>query len=448
MKKLERQTRVLVVGDLMLDQYIIGEMTRVSPETACPVIRETSRYCVPGGAASAAVRAAELGADVTVCGLIGKDSAGGTLRHVLHQHRNLTVQCPPARDTTTKTRVMVHTPSGQQQHSRSDRDINATKNDQRTLLSWVCNLFRVDEFDVVLLSDYGRGSITRELVEAVTGGEYGMATVIVDPAGARHLSDYHGCDVIKLNRLEAGVGDSFDDLSETLEVISECCGAETVFVTLDAGGLIVRQESEEIHIPASGTGPYEGWPMDVTGAGDQVAAALAVYWPQYDWRKAARLANHSAQLSIRMYPDEYVTAEDMADEPVVFTNGCFDLLHPGHVQFLEQAAKLGRLVVAVNSDASVARLKGPGRPVQDIDQRVKMLEALACVDEVIVMDADTPDSLLSSIQPEFLVKGGTTEEIVGRGVVESYGGEVRRLDEVPGYSTTGLISQMAVSPDP
>ena len=476
--------RVCVVGDFMLDEYVYGDVERISPEAPVPVLRVVDREFRPGGAGNVATALAALGGEVSCFGLVSTDIAGGQLVEKLTLAGVNTdgLLADADRPTTRKTRFV-----GLSQHKnphqilREDEE-NTTPVDDKTLAGLVSQLrtalqgmIASGEQPVVAMQDHNKGLLSGGGAQAVIAmaGELGVE-VIVDPALIDDYARYTGCSFLTPNRYEAaratgGATDTPDALASVAKKILQTTGAKGVVVTLDREGALLALAGQPQRLLPPGRISQVA---DGTGAGDAVLAAFSVAraagLPE---ETAVSLANLAGGLEVERFGVVPVTRDEMlaeldgraegsdrktftrdalADEldrrracggqPIVFTNGCFDLLHMGHVSYLQQARQQGgSLVVAVNSDASVQRLKGPTRPIIAEADRAAMLAALECVDYVTIFDEDTPMELLDQLRPDRLVKGGSTDVIVGEEFVQSYGGDVCRLDLVEGRSTTDII---------
>lgn len=462
--------RVLLVGDVMLDRYWAGGTKRISPEAPVPVVDVNDFRALPGGAANVALNVATLGARATLIGMVGADEAADVLRTGLESagvaHDLVTV---PGSPTITKMRVL----SRNQHLMRLDIEDGFTTADHAPLLERV--RARVTEADVVVISDYAKGTLGPAVRDVIAIARDAGCRVLVDPKGD-DFERYRGAHLITPNRgeFERVVGSCAD--VETLEARARelvgGLGLDALLVTRSEEGLsLIASDERGLHIPAHRLEVF-----DVTGAGDTVigviAAASAAGVALAD---AVRLANHAAAIVVSRLGASQVTFDELrhavetVDRPgdrrivdaaglvteveaargrgerVVMTNGCFDLLHVGHLESLRAMRALGdRLVVAVNDDASVARLKGPERPVTPLADRMAMLVALDCVDLVAPFSEDTPAELIARVRPDVLAKGGDyePESIAGYDAVTAYGGEVRVVDYASGYSTTDLIARI------
>ena len=466
--------KVLVIGDVMLDRFWHGAATRISPEAPVPVVKVAGVDDRPGGAGNVAINLAALGVETTLSGLVGDDEHAKQLRSAVEAKgvRWSVMPCPA--DTIVKLRVL----SRNQQLIRMDFEAPLDDYADESFLQYASNL--IAEHDVVLLSDYAKGTLTN--IEALISACGVLNTpVLVDPKGA-DFSRYAGATLItpNLSEFEAVVGACHQDdtvISARARDLCEQHGFEAVLVTRSERGMTLQsKEGEPLHLPALAREVF-----DVTGAGDTVISAMAAGLASQDsFENSTRLANVAAGLVVGKVGTATVTREelqgallqsegDVQDLPafgvvteqeavaavarlkaegqrVVMTNGCFDLLHPGHVTYLSQAAALADvLIVAVNDDASVTRLKGPVRPINGIESRMSVLAGLRSVSYVVAFSEDTPARLIEAISPDVLVKGGdyTIKEIAGHEHVLESGGEVIILEFVEGFSTTATINRIS-----
>ncbi|MHB8454355.1 MAG: bifunctional D-glycero-beta-D-manno-heptose-7-phosphate kinase/D-glycero-beta-D-manno-heptose 1-phosphate adenylyltransferase HldE [Acidiferrobacterales bacterium] len=460
--------RVLVAGDVMLDRYWHGPAARISPEAPVPVVRVESVEERPGGAGNVALNVAALGSHATVLGLTGDDEAAD----ILEQRLNAAgITCLFQRQTQFSTVTKLRVVSRHQQLIRLDFEDGFEGFDPTSLLSRfkAC----LPQTDVVVLSDYGKGTLrpARDLIAAARAAG---KLVLVDPKSL-DFSNYHGASVITPNlaEFEAVVGPCRDEreLVEKGIALLRAHGFGAVLITRGEHGMtLVRNDAQELHLPAQAREVF-----DVTGAGDTVISVLAaVLAAGLDIEVATVLANAAAgivvaklgaatvsvpelryalrdeQASARgvMTEEQLMMAVDDArahGEIIVMTNGCFDILHAGHVAYLEQARRLsGRLIVAVNDDNSVRRLKGSGRPVNSLERRMAVLAGLSAVDWVVPFSEDTPKRLICAVAPDLLVKGGDyrAEDIAGYDCVTARGGEVRILPYEDGCSTSNIIESI------
>lgn len=460
------RARVLVVGDVMLDRYWHGDTGRISPEAPVPVVRIQDEEQRPGGAGNVALNIAALGGQPLLLGQVGEDEAGRALEERLAAAGvDCRLQRRPGRPTITKLRVI----SRHQQLIRLDFEQSADgAADEAPLLDPFRAL--LGEAEVVLLSDYGKGALHR-VDKLIRQARAGGKTVLVDPKH-RDFSCYRGASLVTPNlaEFEAVVGPCADDeeLVRRGLQLAQDFELDALLVTRGEQGMSLLQPGQPPrHLPTHAREVY-----DVTGAGDTVigvlAAGLAAGLPL---ESATRLANLAAGVVVGKLGTATASAGELQQalqehqvahrgvvgeeelvgilaaaraqgERIVFTNGCFDILHPGHVTYLEQASRLGdRLVVAVNTDDSVRKLKGPERPVNGLQGRMTVLAALSCVDWVLPFGEETPERLICRLLPDFLVKGGDNDpqRIPGGDCVRRAGGEVLVMDYVDGCSTTKLI---------
>lgn len=453
----------------MLDQYLFGATTRISPEAPVPVVHVQETDDRPGGAANVAVNLAALGTTTRLIGVVGKDAAGDTLERILNANG---IDCDFCRvgDRPTITKMRVQ--SRGQQLIRLDQENAAELHEDAIVESLRAALGKAG---AVILSDYGKGALTDVMKMVATCRDAGVP-VLVDPKGA-DFSKYAGASLITPNQSEfeavVGVCDTDAALVERgRRMLGELSLDALLITRSDKGMLLLEQGSEPLFLLTQAREVY-----DVTGAGDTVIATLAgAIASRQDLRSAAALANIAAGLVVRkigvatvtpseirvamhqrgqggrglVERDELVTMVEESrgrDERIVMTNGCFDILHAGHVAYLEEAKSLGdRLIVAVNDDDSVRRLKGETRPVNTLEDRMLVLAGLAAVDWVVPFSEDTPAELITAVLPDVLVKGGDyrPDEIAGGSEVLGNGGEVRVLAFRDGHSTTRILDQMRV----
>src|SRR6202163_1838091 len=469
---------VLCIGDLMLDEFVYGEVSRISPEAPAPVIAVQRSETNVGGAGNVARNIASLGARCIFAGLIGEDEAGAKLEAELSQEDRIeaVLVCDPSRPTTRKVRFVSEHFSTHMLRADWEQDAPAAASIEQKLIDAILPL--LPRADIVLLSDYAKGVLTARVLRNVIDAARKLGKrVIVDPKSA-NFAIYRGATLLTPNRKEfaeatrsrADTTQSIADAAQDEMQLADC---DAILVTQSEHGMtLVPREGEIIHIPAH---PVKV--RDVSGAGDTVAAALAVVLATgAGWETALRMANAAAAVSVSKKGTAIVTSAELrrrilphaflaAEEKIVadggdleaqllewrkqglrigFTNGCFDILHPGHVKVLTAArAACDRLIVGLNSDASTKRLKGEGRPVQDERARAEVLAALEAVDLVAIFEEDTPIKLITEIKPSVLVKGGdyTRGQVVGHEIVEASGGEVLLVDVLPGFSTTSLVNR-------
>ncbi|MGD0960947.1 MAG: bifunctional D-glycero-beta-D-manno-heptose-7-phosphate kinase/D-glycero-beta-D-manno-heptose 1-phosphate adenylyltransferase HldE [Methylomonas sp.] len=460
------QARVLVVGDLMLDRYWHGSTSRISPEAPVPVVHVNLNEQRAGGAGNVALNIASLGAKASLLGFTGADEAAASLKNLLDSAGVLCLfKSLPDYPTITKLRVL----SRHQQLIRLDFEDGFQQVDSGDLL----HLYHAEltQSQVVVLSDYGKGTL-QQAQQFIHLARQLHKPVLVDPKG-KDFSIYRGATLItpNLSEFEIIVG-SCSGLREIVEkgmnLITDL-ELEALLITRGEHGMtLLCKDQEPMHLPTHAREVF-----DVTGAGDTVisvfAASLAA---KKSFQEATQLANIGAGIVVGKLGTSTVNTEELkaalvgsrahhkgvcgltellverhaaqaVGDKVVATNGCFDILHPGHIRYLQQAKTLGdRLVVLVNSDASVQRLKGPQRPVNSLQHRMEMLAALECVDWVAAFEEDTPRAVIEQLLPDILVKGGDYTDIrsiAGHESVLANGGEVKILSFIEGHSTTAII---------
>jgi D-beta-D-heptose 7-phosphate kinase/D-beta-D-heptose 1-phosphate adenosyltransferase len=469
---------VLCVGDLMRDEFIYGEVSRISPEAPAPVIAIKRSETNIGGAGNVARNIASLGARCIFIGLVGADDAGAELksefaREPLIEQRIVT---DIGRPTTRKVRYVSEFFSTHMLRADWEQTTPATEEIERNLIN--AAVTALPRSDIVLLSDYAKGVLTERTIRHVIDAARKLGKkVIVDPKSA-NFAIYRGATLLTPNRKEfmeasRSRAETEEEIAAAARELIRLADCEALLVTQSEHGMtLVPREGASLRVPAQ---PVKV--RDVSGAGDTVAAVLAVSLAAgADWEGALRCANAGAAVAVgkrgtatvsvtelrrRILPPASLTAEDKIaasrndleihlaawrghDLRIGFTNGCFDILHPGHVRILTKArATCDRLIVGLNSDASVTRLKGKGRPVQNERARAEVLAALEAVDLVVIFEEDTPLDLITRIRPGVLVKGGdyTREQVVGHDVVEAYGGKVVLVDILEGFSTASLVKR-------
>jgi D-beta-D-heptose 7-phosphate kinase / D-beta-D-heptose 1-phosphate adenosyltransferase len=467
--------RVLVVGDLMLDEYLWGKTERISPEAPVQVVEVERDELRLGGAGNVINNLVALGCEVQVASVLGDDGDGRLLRSLLQEQGIGTggIFLAPGRITSRKTRVLA----SHQQMLRIDRESSTPLHaeQEEVLLHYLRGA--ADAFEVILVSDYLKGVLSETVLAALCelGRSRGIP-VVVDPKG-RDFSRYKGATVLTPNRREAQTAAGIDirdpaSLQAAGEGLLRELELEVLVLTRSEEGMsLFFRDGRHLHLPTEAREVF-----DVSGAGDTVLAFLgAALGCGLGFEAAARLANLAAGIVVgklgtsTVSPDELrhaaalqsvdgglkirsrdslaplLAAARRQGRKVVFTNGCFDLLHVGHVRYLQKARQLGDLLVlGLNSDASIRRLKGPQRPLIGEEERAHILAALDCIDYVTIFDEDTPLELLEVLRPDILVKGGdyTPETVVGKELVESYGGRVELIQFVDGKSTTGIIERI------
>lgn len=469
------KTNVLVVGDMILDKYIWGKAGRISPEAPVPVVEIVDEEYRLGGAANVVSNLCALGCQVSVAAVSGVDEDGERLRSLL-QDRGVAIDGilqSQQRSTTRKTRVLA----SHQQMLRIDQDVTSeiSADEQTKLIDYI--QMKLPYVEAVLLSDYQKGVLTPGLLkQIITACRDRQIPVVVDPK-CTDFSRYSGATVLTPNRREA-------ELSSGIVIHGEenLCRAGSQLLREHQLEALLLTRSEEGMSLFTVDGGVEHLPtearevFDVSGAGDTVVALIgAALAAGLSMGDAAGLANFAAGIVVGKLGTSTVSASEIlfdydrrnrhagdkllsrrelesvlasqraSGKTIVFTNGCFDLLHAGHVKYLQQARSLGDLLVlGLNSDASIRRLKGEKRPLLDEAERAQILAALDCIDYLTIFDEDTPLELLQVLRPQVLVKGGDYQaiEVVGKDLVESYGGRLELIQFVDGKSTTNIIEKV------
>lgn len=467
---------ILVTGDLMLDMYVWGNVERISPEAPVQVLKIESEEPRPGGAGNVAANLCALGARVSCCGVVGDDVNGRLLCRLLGKLGVDTsgMLRDKARPTTVKTRMIAHG----QQLLRVDKEETRPPDGilERKLLEHVDAL--LPSCDAVLLSDYGKGALSDEAIRKIVAAcNKNNKPVLVDPARNRSIESYKRCTVLKPNRSEAALAAGMKIADEaSLEAAAkrllDISQAGYVLVTEGGNGMTVfRKSAEPLHVAGLSRPVY-----DITGAGDTVLSLLGyVLAGGGTIEEAAEIANVAGSIVVGKLGAAPVTKQEIIrellsfqhvashkvktgdeiaavckehkrrKEKIVFTNGCFDLLHIGHIKLFQFAKNNGEvLVVGLNSDASVRKLKGPSRPVLKQTERAYILSALEQIDYIVVFDETTPLKIIKAVKPDVLVKGAdySRDTVVGRDFVESYGGRVELAPLVEGASSSGIMSRI------
>ncbi len=466
---------LLVIGDLMLDEYLWGKTERISPEAPVQVVDVTREELRLGGAGNVVNNLVSLGCRVSVCSVIGADDNGTVLRHVFTGMGVDTdgLYEDPMRATSKKTRVLA----SNQQIVRIDRETKQPVSSE--FEDRICAYLREKgpSFRAILVSDYAKGVLTERLLAEIIGIARALhIPVLVDPKG-NDFGKYGGATILTPNRREAEIASGVaitgeESLVRAAKTLLDRVDLEALLITRSEEGMsLFLRDGTVTHIPTTAREVF-----DVTGAGDTVLSmfSLALAGGRM-FADAAMLANIAAGIAVGKVGTSTVSPREIVEEVghghrdsdskiknldvlsgiiaaeqdkgrrVVFTHGCFDLLHVGHVKYLQKARGFGDLLVlGLNSDASIRRLKGPERPLIGQEERAHVLAALDCVDYVVIFDEDTPLRLIETLRPQVLVKGGdyTREGVVGHDVVESYGGRVELVEFVDGKSTTNIIEKI------
>jgi D-beta-D-heptose 7-phosphate kinase/D-beta-D-heptose 1-phosphate adenosyltransferase len=485
LKLVSKQT-ILCVGDLMLDDFVYGEVTRISPEAPTPVLAVARSEIEIGGAGNVARNIAALGARCVFVGLIGKDEAARTLTDALAKLKGSVVAHlvgEAGRHTTRKVRFVSEHHSTHLMRADWETAQPASAASEAAVIAHA--EAALPQVGAVVLSDYAKGVLTERVIRAIIDKARRLGKpVVVDPK-SHDYGIYRGATLITPNRQELGTAvhrpvTTEAEIGKAAAELARIVESEAVLVTRSEEGMTLHVEGDApLHIPA-----YPVKVRDVSGAGDTVAAVMAVLLAmKAPFGSAMRAANAAAavvvgkrgtstvslaELRHRILPaaslapgDKIVFDWSVLDERLAewrrhglrvgFTNGCFDLLHRGHIRLLAEArAACDRLVVGLNSDASTTRLKGKGRPINPAESRAEVLAALEAVDLVVVFEQDTPIELIKRVRPAVLVKGADyrREDVVGRDVVEQAGGDVILVDLVPGHSTTAIVERARPAKEP
>jgi len=468
--------RILVIGDVMLDRYVRGDVERVSPEAPVPVLKVREQFDSPGGAANVAVNLKVLGSKVTLIGVTGKDTDGDKLRDEI----KLSGIGPGAvvRDSGMSTIVKTRLIAANQQIARIDHENGApiSRKAESALIKKIENALKVSKPGAIIFSDYAKGTLTEKVLFSTIkhARKKGIFTV-VDPKGENY-EKYRGADALTPNKAEAEAASGIKITDES----SLRSAAKRLTGLTDAGCVLITRGREGITYSEKGRRPVTVPPRakevyDVTGAGDTVVSVFTLsYLASGSIESSVRIANAAAGITVGRLGASQVTCEDLIEhfekpegagtkiysrEPlskklathrskgqkVVFTNGCFDLFHTGHLKLLREAAREGDvLVVAINSDKSVRKLKGRGRPFVSETDRANLITALDCVMYLTVFEEDTPLELIRKLKPDVIVKGGDYKavDVVGRSYVESYGGRVKIIPLLKGVSTSSLAGKI------
>jgi len=466
--KLLSKSNILVFGDVMLDIYVSGSVDRVSPEAPVPVLKPFKEEIRLGGAANVALNLSSLGSKVSLIGISGKDSSSTQIFNLLKENKIKNEIVKSNLPTITKLRLL----SSKQQLLRVDNEEEFTKEDWNFAKKRFDKSIELNSNNLLIISDYGKGTL-QDIPGLIKKAKKFKKIVLVDPKG-NNFSKYQGADVITPNFSEF-IGEVGAVESER-EITSK---ANSLIKSLKLGALLVTRGSEGMTLfnKEKGKVVRSDFPtqaqevFDVSGAGDTVIASVAAALSTgLDMTSAVKLANIAAGIVVGKSGtaaasiaeiEPHFTGEDLVfslkeakkhsamlrknDKKIVFTNGCFDILHAGHVHYLEQAKELGdELVVGLNSDSSVKTLKGSSRPINNLQQRAKVLSSLKCVDRIVSFTDETPIKLIKEIKPDVLVKGGDykVKDVVGHKEIKSWGGEVKIIPLVPGLSTTSIIKKL------
>ena len=463
---------ILVIGDVMLDTYFTGDVKRISPEAPVPVFRKKFERSVLGGAANVAANLIAAGQTVSVMAIVGFDSTWEKIKKLFdEQNINTELILQLERPTTEKTRFLA---ANNQQVIRLDVEETdpLSENDCKKFINALDQ--KIDQFDLVLVSDYLKGLLTYDLMQCVIQMAKTHDIPVIIDVKDPNVKKYSGATLLKPNLKElhdlTGLKvDTDDEIIAASEQLRENCSAKYVLTTCGGRGMVLIGDGEPYFVPAFGQEVF-----DVTGAGDTTVSYLgacivngftmreavdiantaagiqvskvgtsAVYWREIRQRLVDQMEEASHKLISGRAVETF--RKEHRNQKIVFTNGCFDILHVGHVRYLQEAARLGDiLIIGLNSDESVRRLKGLDRPINGEFERAEMLGALGFVDYVAIFREDTPLNLIKTLQPDVIVKGGDykPDEVVGKKEVEERGGQLVIIPFVEGKSTTRIIEKI------
>ena len=461
---------ILVVGDLMLDRFVDGNVTRISPEAPVPVLSQSKCLQMPGGAANVACNLAQLGVKVTLIGVCGDDTAGADLVAELSHFPTIKfIPIPIAdRPTSLKTRYRA---TGQQILRVDDEMTSAIDASAQQTVCETASCV-ITTTDMLVLSDYAKGCLPEPVVRQLIGAARNAKKLIVADPKVTNLSVYAGVDILtpNLQELSKSSGSNLaelDEIGSTASRLAKTHNIGSIVTTLSARGILASSaDGTKFHDPARTREVF-----DVSGAGDTVVAVIsAAIASGANLGTAVALANHAAGVAVSKSGTAIVTPGEIlafmptsnpvieaaplaklcqnwrrAGNKIAFTNGCFDLLHPGHLCLLRHAAETAdRLIIGLNSDASVRHLKGNTRPLQSADKRAATLAAFDMVDAVTIFEENTPQDLIALLQPDFIVKGGDykPDDVIGSDIVKRRGGKVVIVPTFATYSTSKLVKNL------
>ena len=466
--KLLSKSNIVVFGDVMLDRYVSGSVDRVSPEAPVPVLKPIKEEIRLGGAANVALNLSSLGSKVSLIGISGKDPSSAQILKLLKENKIKSELVKSSLPTITKLRLL----SSKQQLLRVDNEEEFTKDDWSSAKRRFDKSISLKGNNLLIISDYGKGTL-QDIPAVIRKAKKLKKKVLVDPKGD-NFSKYKGADVITPNFSEftgeVGPVKSEREITTKAKLLIKSLNLGALLVTRGSDGMTLFNK-EKGKVVRSDFPTQAKEVFDVSGAGDTVIASLAAALSAgFDMSSAVKLANVAAGIVVGKSGtataslseiEPHFSGEELISslsevkkhssilkqdrKRVVFTNGCFDILHAGHVHYLEKAKKLGdELVVGLNSDSSVKALKGNSRPVNNLEQRAKVLSSLQCVDKVVSFSDETPLKLIKAIKPDVLVKGGDykVKDVVGHKEIKSWGGVVKIIPLVPGLSTTKIIKKL------
>ncbi len=463
--------KILVVGDVMIDKYWFGAADRISPEAPVPVVKIANEERRLGGAGNVALNFSSIGCNVTLLGLVGNDEGSKFINDQLLFHKiNNQLVIDEDISTTTKLRVI----SKNFQLIRLDFETHK-ESYQLSKLDELAKKFKliVNQFDIVIFSDYGKGSL-KKIDQLITISKNFDKVTIIDPK-QKNGTIYKGASILKPNykefELMVGTCKSEDDIDKKAFKLLDNLRLDALVITRGADGISLYQKSREPYKQRATSREV----FDVTGAGDTVIAVLGAFLAKgINLRKTVNFANAAAGIVIGKIGTSYITGDDLKyinqnsdillqkilserefieeikkyrfeNKKIVMTNGCFDIIHAGHINYLKEAKKLGdKLVVAVNSDQSIKNLKGEGRPINLFEDRVNVLSAINFVDLIVMFDSDTPEELIKKVKPDILVKGSdyNINQIAGAKYILANGGEVKLIELTKGLSTSNIFNKI------
>lgn len=463
---------IMVIGDIMLDTYFIGDVKRISPEAPVPIFKKKNERSALGGAANVAANLVAAGQTVYIQAMVGKDNAGNKIKdELLSKGINTDYVVSLDRQTTEKIRFLA---SNNQQVLRLDIEDTSSPSDKEYSAMIKSFENKIEEIDLVIMSDYLKGLFTYEFTQSIIKiAKENNVPLIIDVKDKQY-NKYKNATLLKPNMKElcdltSMTIETDEEIVSASEELRTKCNCQYVLTTCGDRGMVLVGDGEPYFIEAFGQEVF-----DVTGAGDTTIAYLGACMVNgYSMRESVDIANLAAGIQVSKVGTSSVYWKEIKDridkkygrgknkiisghlidsfrqnninKKIVFTNGCFDILHIGHIRYLQEASKLGDLlVVGLNSDSSVRRLKGEGRPINNEAERAEMLAALDFIDNLIIFEEDTPLNLIRKIQPDVLVKGGDylEKEVVGKSEVEERGGKVVLIPFVDGKSTTNIIDKI------
>jgi D-beta-D-heptose 7-phosphate kinase/D-beta-D-heptose 1-phosphate adenosyltransferase len=467
-KQISTDKKVLVIGDVMLDEYTFGHVERISPEAPVPILRVEEHQLRLGGAANVAANISSLGIKVSLMGICGDDDTGSLLVKEMQRH---SVDSKLLKSDDVNTIVKKRIIANQQQLIRIDQESRIDSQVSKNLYKKFLEIYI--DYDLVVISDYGKGSLI-DHQKYIKSCNLKNISVLIDPKGG-DFDRYKNATLMTPNLREfeeiVGTIKNNDELVDKAISLKNELGLRYLIVTLGPEGVLMVDDQNNVHMMTSEAKQV----YDVSGAGDTIIAVLAVLIVNdYEFVSALKIANVAAGLAVGKVGTSVISYRELdnalntkdntiqslhsidqlmpiieqaklENKKIVMTNGCFDILHAGHVTYLKEAAKLGNiLIVAINSDISVSKLKGKSRPINPLEMRATVLSSLSAVDYVISFEEDTPEKLYELVLPDILVKGSdySKEEIAGADIITSNGGMVKLIDLVEGFSTTSIIDRI------